>query len=280
MPTNFFDLPAEIRNQIYYEALVPARGVRPTEHVPNATRAQNLPRALPVHTRYLPGSFPAADLASHLIGGPTPSLLLAHPQIFREANAMHWRQNSFVFELEFNDIIAGLPAVTAWFNSLTPQTMRQVGNITLFFEDRFTIEFGHTMINGRPTLELQHLHQATDRDWEEDQIRDPISQQYVRVALIPYDDRLVIASVNEALDLALNHSETDLAIPPGWNLLGGIAQFLLALDVTINWEICPKWYTAKQFVMGEAFIMPARRFRGLIRDTPYPHNPKSPYPWR
>ncbi|KAK3674262.1 hypothetical protein LTR78_005731 [Recurvomyces mirabilis] len=95
---------------------------------------------------------------------------------------------------------------------------------------------------------------TTVRDWEETQVVDPITLDCQDIATIPYDDRQVVASIEEALHDALDRSENGLRVPAGYNLLGGIAQFQLNLAASKNWNFQSEWHSALHFVKGEAYI--------------------------
>ena len=280
MPTNFFDLPAEIRNQIYYEVLVPAGGVRPTQHIPPPTEAQQPSRSIADPSFYSPGSYPAEEgISEQHFSQARPSLLMAHPQIRRKADLLCLRNNSFVFELDYDDIVAGVPAISAWFRSLGSQGMRQVGSIVLYFRHHFTVEIGHAEVNERPTLVLQHLHLDTEeRDWETFPRLDPATWAWEGTVTNPDDDRPVIASIEQALRDTLDLPEQGLQIPGGYNLLGGIAQFMLNLSASINWNFDFDWHNCSHFVKGEAYVKTDKGWMNP-QGLPHPHNPKGGLSW-
>ncbi|KAK4555214.1 hypothetical protein LTR86_007510 [Recurvomyces mirabilis] len=247
MSTKFFDLPAEIHNEIYYESLVPT-GDRPFADP----------------STYLPGSFPTVEgISERHSSPPGPSLLIAHPQIHREANHLFPRTNSFVFELDYGDVVAGLPAIAAWFRSLGPANVRQV-MLKLMEDPRSCCSIS--------------TWTPQNRDWGETQVYDPVMREWNSVTTIPYDDRPLITSIGAALHGALDRPVNGLQIPEGYNVPGGVAQFLLNLSWSINWEVQTEWHSALHSVNGEAYVKTDKKWN-YGQHVPHLHNPRGGISW-
>ena len=221
MKKGLFDLPPEVRNQIYELAL--RHDVRPLESDSDAGTA----------------------------------LLRASPQVHEEALEIHFRQATFVLELTAEEIVAGVPDASRWLWTLGHERLRYIQGLKISHESQgrpeFTLELRQTMVEGWPMLKVESLSVPQMQEHMARWNSDP-SNQLAGLSL--YGDTLAVArdSIDRALrTLFLDHREVDLLSFCGHNLVGGLARYMLgcvckgdASDLALDFIMGTTWLERKR----------------------------------
>ncbi|KAK3648368.1 hypothetical protein LTR56_007485 [Elasticomyces elasticus] len=203
---SFFSLPAELRNRIYELALVPAGGV-----------------------------FPTIDF-----GGKPSLALLAIPPIRREAEPMYWRQNSFCFNFDDQDVLNNAPEASAWMVAVG-RNISSLGYLVITCRNRFELVLCHTEMNGKPALMVSHL--SMTENWLNTYFGPPANDHISHIT----------SSINYALRQLFADPDNlgvDLAAYYAHNLVGGLSQFLFHVQQKSTREFDPVTANAMQFITG------------------------------